>query len=325
MRTAARDRMRRNVRLAGLLVFSLLFSHRGNAEDLPTSQVMKELRSGVARLQAAEIRMTSWECVPEFSRGGGKSSSGILLVKRHGTSVLVDTSSSLKSEQHRTINNDDEMFSIESRTGRQTWILRNYQKRKADGNTPQTQGEDLAALYPLTSVNDSLTILQLVGKKSFVPSRARKLAENRVELDYELTDGDATGRGTLTLAPDLDWLVIRSVYTITSNSGDSGRVAFSRDAVRDGDLIRVKSATCEAGVGGKPQYSSKSKYAYKFLAPESVDPAEFTLGYYKLTAPESVEAFEDRPQFNWRLWGSAGVGCIALSVVLAWIVRRRRT
>ena len=75
---------------------------------------------------------------------------------------------------------------------------------------------------------------------------------------------------------------------------------------------------------GKPQYSSKSKYTYKLLAPETVDPAEFTLEYYKLTAPESVEAYEDRPPFNWRLWGSVGIICIALSSVLGWYVRRRR-
>ncbi len=324
MRKAIRDGMQRNVALAGLLVFSLLFSQRGNAEDIPTSQVMKELRSGIARLQATEIRLTTWECVPELSRGGGKPNSGTFLVKRHGASVLVNAAPALKPDQYRTINNDVEMFSIESKTSGRTWVLRNYQKRKAGDDTPRTQGDDQFAICPLTAVNDNSTILQLVDKKTFTAVRARKVAENRVELDYELTDGDAIGRGTLTLAPDLDWLVIRSVYTITSKSGDSGRVAFSRDAVRDGDLIRVKSANYEAGVEGKPQFSNKSKYAYKLLAPETVAPAEFTIEYYKLTSPESVEAYEDRPPFNWRLWGSVGVICITLSLVLAWIVRRRR-
>ena len=304
MRKTDRIRMLCHPHMAWSLLVCLLLSHRGSAEDLPTNQVVKDLRAGTVRLQSAEVRLSTWECVPEYSRGGGKSSSGTYVVKRHGASVLVNAAQTVKSDQYRTINSAIEMFSMESKTSGRTWVLSNYQKRKSDDDTPLTRGDDQFAISPLTAVNGTLTILQLLDKKNFTPTRARGVAKNRIELDYELSHGDATGRGTLTLDPDLDWLVIRLEYKIppTSGPGGSGSSSFSRDAIRDGDRIRVKSATCEAGVEGKPQYSSKSKYTYKLLAPETVDPAEFTLEYYKLTAPESVEAYEDRPLFNWRLW-----------------------
>lgn len=247
------------------------------------------------------------------------------MVKRHGAFVLLDITQPLKPDRFRAVKNDSEMFEINSKTSNRGWVLRRPVKPISDDIWHKALSDSRFAVHPLLVTSGKSNILDLLDDKSFTPTRARKATENRVELDYEVTDGDSTGRGTLTLAPDLDWLVLRSAITHTSPSGGSGRTAFSRDALRDGELIRVKSITFEAGVEGKPQYSSKSKYTYKLLAPETVDPVEFTLAHYDLVAPESVEAYEDRPPFNWRLWGGVGGVCIALSLVLGWFVRRRRT
>jgi hypothetical protein len=79
-----------------------------------------------------------------------------------------------------------------------------------------------------------------------------------------------------------------------------------------------------------PNYNKKSgsefsySYTYRFSPSDVVsDPAEFTLEYYKIQTPTD-EVYEDGPGFNWLLWGGIGVGCIALSVVLAWFIRRKR-
>ena len=325
MRKTDRNRMHRHLSMAWSLFVCLLLSHRGSAEDLPANQVVKDLLSGTARLQAAEIRQSTWECIPVYIRGGGKPGSGTYLVKYLGASVLVNAAQTTKSEHYRTINSGVETFSMESKTSGRTWVLRNYQKRKPDDAKPLTTGDDQFVICPLTAVSDHSTILQLLDKESFTATRARRVAKNRIELDYDLPDGTAKGLGTLTLDPDLDWLVIRSTNTTTSPGGASGHTAFSRDAVRDGDRIQVKSISYEAEVKGKPQYGSKSTYTFKLLAPETVDPAEFTLEYYNLSAPESVVAYEDRPKFNWILWGSVGAICIVLSLGLGWIEHRRRT
>ncbi len=325
MNRTDRNWMRCHPPMAWSLLVCLLLSHRGGAEELSASQVVKELRSGIARLKAEEVRLSTWECVAEWSRGGEKPTSGTFLVKRHGASVLLDITQTLKPDHLRAVKNDSEMFEISSKTSSRGWVLSGHVKPISDDIWHKALSDGRFAVYPLLVASGKSTILNLLDDKSFVPTRARKVAENRVELDYEVTDGDSTGRGTFTLAPDLDWLVVRLTITHTSPSGGSGRTTFSRDAFRDGDQIRVKSVAFEAGVEGKPQYGSKSKYTYKLLAPDTVDPAEFTLAHYNLIAPETPDAYEDRPPFNWRIWGGVGVACIVLSLVLGWYVRRRTT
>ncbi len=320
-----RNRMLCHPSFAWSLAICLMLTHHASAEDIPTSQVVKDLRSGITRLQAVEVRLAAWECVTEQTYGvGGKPMTGAGVVKRQGVSMLLDASQPQKTDRWRAVKNDSEMFTVTSRTGGQTWVMSGFVKL-FPGESPKAPGGEQFATYPLLAVNIKRNILQLLDDKSFNPTRAQRVAENRVELDYELTDGKSTGRGTLTLAPDLDWLVVRSVITFPSSGekGGSSRTTLSRDAIRDGDLIRVKSISHEVVLEGKPQYSNTSKYTYKFIAPDTVDPAEFTLDYYKLDAPESADAYEDRPPFNWRLWGSVGVTCIVLSVVLGWHIRRR--
>jgi hypothetical protein len=72
-----------------------------------------------------------------------------------------------------------------------------------------------------------------------------------------------------------------------------------------------------------PPGADITRVMYSYPTEPPVDPQQFQLTYYNLTPPAG-EVYEDRPGFNWPLWGGIGLACIALSVVLAWLVRRKR-
>ena len=346
--------------LGGSLVILILFTGRGSAEEIDADRVVKELRSGIVRLQTAETRLAAWEGKVEISGKAGQTASATCIVKRHEKSFLMEY------KKIRVINNSTEVFAVKPTFLSGEWALTRYTKPGTDrvwkewnhdchfqfypllsalirNSASASKSLDLRRSHkdlrrenrftyqsPLLSVTGGSTILHILDDPTFVTKRARRAADNRVELDYEYipSAGDTAAAkivttGTFTLAPDLDWLAVKSI-TRTSG-GPIGQIdcTMERQALRDGDSIRVVATTygCKTA---NDQYNRNSKFTYKILPPDTVDPSEFTLDYYSITAPEQ-DVYEDRRQFNWTLWGSIGAICIALSLVLGWIVRRRRT
>jgi hypothetical protein len=188
--------------------------------------------------------------------------------------------------------------------------------------------KDFPDYYPLQAQRGEFTTLQMLDDTEFKPRRARRVSADRVELDYSyrLPAGEQGARtqveGTLTLATDMEWVVVKSVsHAAETPAGFPINSLVVREVKRVGDTIRAKSVSVDFINGQTKQAINTKKYTYKYLPPETVDPAEFTIEYYNLTAPE-FDVYEDR-QFNWPLWGGIGVGCIAMSVLLAWFIRRR--
>ena len=63
------------------------------------------------------------------------------------------------------------------------------------------------------------------------------------------------------------------------------------------------------------------KSTLTYPADAKINESEFTLSHYGITEPAD-DVYEDR-RFNWPLWVGIGVGLLVLSVILAWIARRR--
>ena len=297
----------------------LLFTARGSAQEVDAGQVVKDIRAGATRLEAAELRMKTWECKLSAQ---GKSASVSSTIKRHNKSILV------QFDQAIMVRNPSELFAVKRASQGRSWALSSYKKHGGDGAYIQAK-DGYFAFYPLLAVENDSTIVQRLDVPTFKPKLARAAAGNRVELDYEYTvpASDPGGsnlvvNGTFTLAPDLDWLVVRSAARFTGGPVGQVDCVMERQAVRDGDSIRVTS-TQYGCARADPQYNRKINHTYKLLPPETVDPAEFDLSHYGIEAPE-YEVYEDRKRFNWTFWGGIGLICIVLSLILAWLARRKQ-
>ena len=297
----------------------LLFTVRASAQEVDAAQVVNNMRTGATRLEAAELRMKTWQCTLTSQ---GKSTSVSSTIKRHDKSLLVQFDKGIM------VRNQSELFAVKRAAQGGSWALSSYKKHGADSAYIQSK-DGYFAFYPLLAVANDSTIVQRLDAPTFTPKRARAVAGNGVELDYEYTvhASDPAGTnivasGTFTLAPDLDWLVVRSVARFTGGPVGQSECVMERQAVRDGDSIRV-TATQYGCAGADAQYNRKVNYTYKLLPPDTVDPAEFTLSHYGIQAPE-YEVYEDRKRFNWTVWGGVGLICIMLSLVLSWLARRKR-
>lgn len=220
------------------------------------------------------------------------------------------------------------MFAVEKSKGSGSWALLKYQRTDVENGWRRQVDKDHPIYYPLQAQRGEFTTLQMLDDPEFKPTRARRVAPDRVELDYiyRLPASEQGNRtkvdGTLTLATDLDWLVVKSVsHAAETPLGYPVDSVLIRDAERAGEVIRAKSVTMDFIHAETKKAFNTRKYTFKYLSSETVDPAEFTIEYYNLVAPDH-DVYEDRG-VNWLLWGGIGVGCIALSVFLGWFIHRR--
>jgi hypothetical protein len=315
-----------------LIVFGCgFFPVTSSAQDLSPEQVLRDIRAGIPRLQSVEGRLRAWECRLEVTGGGSDPRSASMTVKRAGQSVLLQYQ--LPGVQRQVaVMTETEVFAVSASRKEESWVLTKHVKSNNQQDLKSAIAITLAS-HPLTAVSDGVGIFEFLDRPEFKPTGVRKVAENRVELDFQYSQpsGDpalskSQTRGTLTLATDLDWSVVRLVSRTTG--GDHAQLGHSdfkmdRRIHRDGDLIRVSEVTQYSSTTDA-RYSSTTNCKYVPLISESINPAEFTLPYYNIVALDEVEAFEDQPKFNWQLWGSLGVICLSLSLVLTWIVYRRK-
>ncbi len=293
------------------------------AADLDPSQVAKEIRVAASRLQAAEDRLEAWKCTIESSSGGQASKPLTTTVMRHNTALLV------KINDEVSVFNETGYFSVKSAQNNLAWVLIQHKIAMKPNETRQLIPIDYFT-YPLATLSNTQNIIKFLDNKTLNLIRARSISNGLVELEFEYAiDREGPGNkkseihGTLTLDPNLDWLVMK--YLMTSSGGLMGPVksTMSRQVIRDGDQTRVVAIDSTSD-DEKGRISQKIKYTYQYFPNNSVNPAEFTLAYYNLIAPGYEEVYEDKPKFNWTRWGIIGIGCIVLSLILGWYVRRRR-
>jgi hypothetical protein len=306
------------------LVSLVSVANRAGAEEIDAVQVLKEVRSGIVRLEASEAQLKSWKVGLSgdvFNRMPG------FTIKKHEKSVIMECG----NRKIKIIKNDSEVFVAKPAFLNQEWALARYFKSDKDREWKKWNHDLHFQLEPLLAVSESSTILNILDDHTFTPKRARVVVDDHVELDYEYTlpaletaTGKVVSCGTFTFAPELDWLVIQSITRSTGNPWGTVDFAMERDAVREGDRIRVLSIKCNFVNPGKRSHAGKSEYTYKTLPSETVDPSEFTLEHYNLAAPEDDVLDEAHLNFNYPVWGSIGVIYVSLSGGIGWLVRRRR-
>jgi hypothetical protein len=290
------------------------------AEEPTPESVLRDMRSGYARLQKTEEELTLWDCEHVASSNGQAMPPVQYTVKQHGGSVL----GVLKS-RGLICRTPEAFFALEQRKATDRWTLLKYQPtRAAEAWDEQIKREQLI-YHPLLSHREEFTTPVMIADPLFVPTAARSISRDRVELDfrYQLPNSSGGARteitGTLTLATNMDWLVVKWVsHAAMTPLGHPVDSTLVREVQSQGGIPRINSARLEY-VNGQTKALMNATYPDS----GSVNPDEFKLEHYQIPVPAG-EVSEDRPPFNWPLWGGIGVGCIALSILLAWLVRRKR-
>jgi hypothetical protein len=293
-----------------------------SAGDITPEQVVRELRNGHDRLAEFEARLAVWECEQSVVSNGRKAGAGQITVKRHQDGILgeLPTGRICMTPQH--------FFAVGRSKGNDRWSLLKFQRSDVESRWRQPIEKEYLVYHPLLGQRGEFNTRDMIADPLFLPTAARRIAKDRVELDYEYQLPTATGgqrtkvSGTLTLATDMDWLVVKAVsHAADTPLGHPVGSTLTREVERRGDVLGTTTARLEYVNSLTKQVMNSRVYKYRYASAD-VDPREFTLDYYQLQAP-SDDVYEDRP-FNWLLWGGIGVGCIALSLLLAWLVRSTR-
>jgi hypothetical protein len=318
--------------LFGVAVLVLCTTAQGNAQEVDIQRTLKELRAGQERLSAMEVQIAAWTCegTSSLSKTG---SSGSLTVKRLGESILGQAIS--RAPMRIFCKNSKYVFAVEETKVTGTWAVISQQATELEKAWSEMVPRQSMVFYPLQAQGNAFTTLQMLRDPEFKPKGARNIQNNRVELDYEYEmQGKSEGNkihseGTLVLATDLEWLVVKSISRtpVTASVAFPTESVMTRVAVRDGDLIRVTSSKVDNIDARSGKSLNWFANTYKYLSPDTVDPAEFDMEFYGPKSPVAApvaDVYEDRPSHNWPLWGGIGLGCIIFSAILAWFVRRRK-
>lgn len=311
-----------------LVTLAALFGWACGTQAQVQPRDVKEALAGVRTGQIVppptEEERNAYECVVSGALNGRQLKSGHLEVKRVGKRML------LKKGTTVCCRSDEAVFAVQKSKDGSSWVLLKYVQSDLDAAWRKQIGPDLPMVEPHQVLNEMWDTLSMLDDPEFQPLRARTVAGGRVEIDYtyKLPANDTGVRipatGTLTAAPDLKWAVTKATCRVEQGPlGFPVALVLTRDVEKVNEGIRVKSVTLQNQNGETNAVLNSTTYTFKPLPADSVNPEEFTLVYYNISPP-AFDTYEDRPGFDWPLWGGIGLGFIALSVVTAWVVRRKR-
>lgn len=220
--------------------------------------------------------------------------------------------------------NKDYCFSIKKSTINSPYTLFNYNRVDKEKSLRQWLENYLIAMRPLTTFSEMQTVGEFLNDPNVMIESCQLLPGNKYQLAYSWSsnspDNQRTAKGTAVFDRCHHCILIEAHKTLSFANGAAPLVV---DAFRtfdtDGSNITLKDF--------KEYYTQNSKrirVVENIVLHDSTPnlaPAEFSLEYYGITPPTD-DVYEDRV-FNWPLWGGVGVGCILLSLLLAWIIRRR--
>lgn len=306
-----------------VLTFLVCYGSSASGEELDARQVVRDAQSGQRRLAEAEVRQAVWVCEQGAVLNGQSTGSVRQTVKRHGNAIL--------GQMHTGVvcKTPDYFFAVDRSKVTGRWTLIKYHKSGAEGAWRQQIDKLHLVYHPLTGQREEFTTGTMLADPNFDPRAARRTAPERVELDfrYQLPETISASKtqieGTLTFAPDMDWVVVKWVaHAATTPLGYPVDSVLTREVQRVGEAVRVESVKLEYTNANTKAALNSRLYKYTYPPVGEVNPEEFTLDHYQIQPPTD-DVYEDRG-FNWPLWGGIGVGCLALSVLLAWYVRRKR-
>jgi hypothetical protein len=291
----------------------------GELEDL-----LSRTRAGQAELRGWELEIPAVQSERELTIRG-KTEKSTVTTFHHDRSTLVAWGI------RRYCLTPNETFGVEKTLTSDQYALLFQSANKPEEYFDTAVFKNHLLLFrPLTAAVQSSTVLGVFDREGFKAESVTRDGTDLVTLRYSRPlpgQGDAAvDRGALTFSTGNHYLLTRFEYELPVKAGDQSQllrgVMTRKFTLRDGrpvvtEVSQVLSST-PAGVGDN---TTKVRYTYPA---QGVSPDEFRLAHY-LPPPPVLDVYEDRPPFNWPLWGGIGLAGIALSVFLAWFARHKRS
>lgn len=285
-----------------------------------SKQLIDTLKSQYPQLRNQEQNLISWKCVMDRDVGTKISKKATIEVKRLESATLVKHGDTVLAFC------DQYSFTISSTRG-QNWKLLSFTRSHKDtSKNPKLPIE--FSLQPLTAFSTDLDYGLLLELPSLEFSNIKYLSNDTLRANFFYTyntPGQQAGihcSGEMTFATNMSWCLIACSYTSNNNSSKFS-TKFDRKLSVVNGILQVDSIREVTDVD-MPKIHQHHVWSYTYDRQAKLNQNEFELSFYGLSEPpsENTEAYEDRG-FNWPLWGGLGVACIVLSLLLAWMVRRR--
>ncbi len=302
--------------LAVLLLSFPLPVGAGEVED-----VLAQVKAGQAELEKLEMAIPEIIAEREFLIRGTTEKAKFVTTHNDGTTLVV-------FDKYRVLLTPKEFTAMEksAKTGEYAVVMQSATK-PAEGFAKMTDKRRLA-VNPLLAADDYKTVLELIGREGFNAERVTRV-NTLVSITYRCPRPglplDEAETGTLTFDPANSYAIVGVQYQAPIK-GDSnltaGGLKLTKKFGNVGGRLVVLEATQNNYLVPSTPGENTTKVKYTYPAQATTPPEQLTTAHYNVTPPP-VEVPEDRPPFNWPLWGCVGAGCVALSVVLGWFVRRR--
>lgn len=288
----------------------------------PTAQdVVSAIRVGLPELESAERSLSKYVVRESTSKNRQKTKVGNLVVHRSGQKLL------LRAGRYSYCLADDTMFMVEKNKQTEQWVVHYHDRQQPGESFRKRLTQRAAAIYPLTGIDLTRTVRELLDKPTFQATSVTIKPDGNIDLGYVLDLQQGRNpyieTGVLSVSPKFHYIVVaKNCRSHGPQVPSPLRTVFTRTLDDSGGVVRCKSVKVVGSVEATGLEGANDTYEFSDYSTDPVDPAVFTLDYYKLPTPTAAP--EDRPPTRrWPWWAAAGAGCVGLSVLAGWLARRR--
>lgn len=285
--------------------------------------LISKIRSGQAELQKQEANTKAVQAERDF-KIRGETEKSTYVTFQHNGSILV------LWENRRFCLTTDEAFGVEKPPTSDKYAILFQTTNKPEEFFFKHVGKNHLLFRPLTAAVQSSTVLNVLDREGFKGESITQDGADLVTLHYtHPLPGRGAGevnRGAMTFSVPNHYLLTRFDYVLPVKNGENTRqlhgVMSRKFSIQGGQpVVTEVSQSLTSIPADLGDNTTRVRYTYPA---QGASPDEFRLTHYTSSLPPAQDVYEDRPPFNWPLWGGIGVGCIALSILLAWLVRRNR-
>lgn len=287
--------------------------------------VLAAIRADLPKLHEIEQRSVDYDIRIQASIRGARLGTGNLKVQR--TSHSGGVSTLLREGRFRYVLNEDCVFGVERAERDGLWKLAHYSRVRLLDTFKEAIGEYQMAVYPLTTLGRNITMDEFLAEPSLQATSATYTSDGMIDLNYTLrvskeSQNEVIQKGILTISPKENHIIVRKSHSfIGSTLPVSSSVMFTRELDRSGDDLRCGSVKLLSIDQATKAELLRYNCTYSNYSDKPTDPKEFTPEFYQIPTPDVAP--EDIPPARWPWWAGAGVVCIALSVLLRALARRR--
>ena len=236
----------------------------------------------------------------------------------------------LKFTEGVLVRSSAEIFALKRQLGNESYALIMHKPKALDNDWKDAIRTRFFCNYPLSAFDDTTSLLDLINNSTFNILAAVDIDSRLFRVDYNYQsqldlEQDKNTRinftGSLFFDKRCDWILVKASRTADSTPVGQMTYKIERGLEKSTDGFTCKSIDLSyySQKIANSNYTANIKYGYELN--HDINDDVFQLSHYNVNL-QTDDTYEDHG-FNWPLWGGLGVGCIVLSLLLAWVVRRR--